>query len=272
MPGESDLPQDIRRLARLQAITISDTRWNHDVSILISRLQEISGRYLIYEKIKRNGLKLFIVAFGLLITLLFIFFSETKLNAIDQLKKLSVDLSADSSPEDIGTAIKSILRFSAGTNLKPMELNFAVSKLKTILKTEDRQLRSVRRAALEAIREIRNGDIEQDFLDGSLEAADLVSVLLANTSLRNVSFKKLFLIQTDFRGANLSGSNFSNSFIRNVKFHDAKLENAVLANADWFNALGISENQLRSVKNPLPCPKVSGRFSPNAFHEYLSHN
>ena len=44
MPGERELPESLRRLARLQAIELSDRRWEHDLAQLLSVLRAAGVR------------------------------------------------------------------------------------------------------------------------------------------------------------------------------------------------------------------------------------
>lgn len=44
MPGETDLPDDIRALARFQAVTLSDRAWKTDLARLIDALDPLIGR------------------------------------------------------------------------------------------------------------------------------------------------------------------------------------------------------------------------------------
>jgi hypothetical protein len=43
MPSEADLPDDLKILARRQAIDLSDTRWDYDVDRLLNRVAETAG-------------------------------------------------------------------------------------------------------------------------------------------------------------------------------------------------------------------------------------
>jgi hypothetical protein len=43
MPGEGDLPEELKLLARRQAIDLTDTRWDYDVEQLLNRIAETSG-------------------------------------------------------------------------------------------------------------------------------------------------------------------------------------------------------------------------------------
>jgi hypothetical protein len=51
-----------------------------------------------------------------------------------------------------------------------------------------------------------------------------------------------------------------------VQFSGADLAGANFAGADWFNALGLTREQIRAVRGPLlACPR-----SVDEFHEFLS--
>lgn len=43
MPGEADLPEELKILARRQAIDLSDARWDYDVEQLLNRVAETTG-------------------------------------------------------------------------------------------------------------------------------------------------------------------------------------------------------------------------------------
>jgi len=44
MPAEDALPQDLKRLARLHALELSDTRWDYDVDRLANAIRNLTGR------------------------------------------------------------------------------------------------------------------------------------------------------------------------------------------------------------------------------------
>lgn len=130
-------------------------------------------------------------------------------------------------------------------------------------KPDGRAGRSRLFSAIKALATRRLGDY---FHDRELEQADLVGIDFGDSDLSGVSFRKAFLIMSDFSKANLRGADFSVSQIRNVQFAGADLAGANLADADWFNALGLTREQLSIARRPLlRCPR-----STDEFHQFLS--
>src|SRR5262249_31710862 len=109
-------------------------------------------------------------------------------------------------------------------------------------------VRKVRELTLGVLRASTQGRLAQCFQNGQLATPDLHRVNFAGEALLNVSFRKCFLVKVSFQGCDLSRTTFAGAWIRNVDFADANLSDADLTDADWFNALGLTQSQLRSVR------------------------
>jgi hypothetical protein len=151
----------------------------------------------------------------------------------------------------------------------------ALTQLKFAL-TEDvggapvsESVRGLRKAFVEAIKTLAVKDLGDYFRDGSLCSLDLVRLDLRGKRLRSVRFDRAFLLETDFSGADLAEASFVGCYIRNVNFADANLEGVDFSHADWFNARGLTKEQLRCARREtlLPCP--GGR---TGCKQYLARN
>lgn len=115
--------------------------------------------------------------------------------------------------------------------------------------------RAMRKELIIALRKLTGDSIKPLFQAGDLEGEDLVGMDFSGLDLSGVSFREAFLIGTNFAGADLCGADFTGSWIRNVRFEGARLDGTNLTGADWFNAIGLSVQQLRSAFGQLlACP------------------
>ena len=126
--------------------------------------------------------------------------------------------------------------------------------------------REVRRLTLNVLRMSASAGLAECFKDGEFEHLDLYGMNFAGERLAGISFKASFLVASSFQECDLSAATFAGSWIRNVNFAGAVLSGADMTDADWFNALGLTENQLRSVQSRtlLDCPPDIP-----AMHHYL---
>ena len=117
-------------------------------------------------------------------------------------------------------------------------------------------VREVRRLALDVIKLFAQGKLGRCFKDGALECLDLYGMNFASEELSGISFRNCFLVEADFRGSQLAHASFAGAYLRNVNFAEADLSGADLTDADWFNALGLTESQLRLVQRDtlINCP------------------
>ena len=129
-----------------------------------------------------------------------------------------------------------------------------------------RRARDLRRFAFHVLRDCAPGDLETVLRANGLQDVDLFTFDFSRQALDGVSFRGSFLLEADFRAAALRGASFRDAWIRNADFADASLEDADFSGADWFNALHLTEPQLRAVRVGTllaPPPDVA------AMHEYL---
>lgn len=126
--------------------------------------------------------------------------------------------------------------------------------------------RGIRAEIFTGLAEILSRDLSAYFQDGTLETLDLYGMNFSGLRLENVSFSSTFLVAANFKGAALQGCDFSYSSLRNVDFTGATLTDVDFANADWFNASGLTAQQLSNAKKEtlLPCPRDR-----DSLHSYL---
>jgi serine/threonine protein kinase len=127
-------------------------------------------------------------------------------------------------------------------------------------------VREVRKLALDLVKGLAQGNLGLYFQEHELEYLDLYGMDFGTEQLSGLSFRGSFLVEANFQGSHLIRSSFRGAYIRNASFGEADLTHADLTDADWFNALGLTERQLRQVQHAtlLACP-------PNvqAMHTYL---
>ena len=58
MPSSPDLPDELKSLARRQAVELSDTRWHHDVGALVATLEQLSAAARERERMEQERLRL----------------------------------------------------------------------------------------------------------------------------------------------------------------------------------------------------------------------
>jgi hypothetical protein len=101
----------------------------------------------------------------------------------------------------------------------------------------------------------------RDFEDGDLYGFDF-----GNSDLSGLSFKGSFLVEARFHGI-LTDANFTGVYIRNADFRGTSLSNTDFSSADWFNATGLTADQLKIARTEtlIDCPP-----DVKAIHRYLS--
>jgi class 3 adenylate cyclase len=168
-------------------------------------------------------------------------------------------------------AIRALHGYVQTRDLNDPARELAIAKLQAFLfqdlgaEAVSSGVRTVRQEVLVAIRALATRDLGDYFRDGEFEGQDLYGMNFRDAKLSGVSFKEAFLVESDFSGAVLRGANFAGCHLRNARFHGADLTGADLSGADWFNAPGLTADQLRGAKQPLPpCPQ-----STEEFHRYL---
>ena len=137
----------------------------------------------------------------------------------------------------------------------------------------DTASRAIRKALFEAILKIRGGDVHAEFSQGDLANIDLVGIDARNANLQGIDLKGAFIIGDDFAGSNLKNVNFASTNLRNARFQNTSLDGAIFADADWFNAQGLTPDQINAVDRTglRLCPSApGGSYSERAFIEYAN--
>jgi serine/threonine protein kinase len=109
-------------------------------------------------------------------------------------------------------------------------------------------IRKVRKAALDVLKVAMQGHLDRCFRTQEFEDLDLYQMNFAFERLGGFSFRGCFLVEASFQGSDLTGASFSGAYIRNVNLAEAGLVEADFTDADWFNALGLTEAQLKAVR------------------------
>jgi serine/threonine protein kinase len=127
--------------------------------------------------------------------------------------------------------------------------------------------RAVRKQTLEVLTASTGGDLGALFNADELEHLELYGMDFAAAQFAGMRFNGCFLVGSNFRGSNLAGACFEGASIRNVDFAEANLSDADFTDADWFNALNLTESQIRGVSMHTlqACPADE-----QAMHRYLT--
>lgn len=127
-------------------------------------------------------------------------------------------------------------------------------------------VRRLRQEIFESIKALAPEPLGSYFGHGELEGMDLYGFDFSGVDLRNVSLRDAFLVEADFAEANLDHADFTRSYVRNAKFSRAYMAGADLTDTDWFNALGLTEEQLAAAQ-PATVTACPGNLE--ALQEYL---
>jgi serine/threonine protein kinase len=129
-------------------------------------------------------------------------------------------------------------------------------------------VRETRRLALELLRLASRDNLLVYLQPDDLKYLDLWNMDFSRLKLTGFRFDRSFLIETSFEGSDLTHDAFTGAWIRNVNFTNADLAEVDFTDADWFNALGLTKKQLRSVRleTLMPCPATEVRL-----REYLDN-
>jgi hypothetical protein len=182
-----------------------------------------------------------------------------------------INLSNSHSSENAIAAMLGIALVSEDTSEREAIAAIFKEKLKhQPTRNFDSTARGIRRSLMQALIKIRKFNVRDDFLGGELSNSDLVAMDFKNVDARGVDFSRSILLASDFRGADLRGANFSSAGLRSVQFRNADLRGAVFAGADWFNAIGLSKEQMQTIEitGMKACPTGSdGEYSKDSFIE-----
>jgi uncharacterized protein YjbI with pentapeptide repeats len=278
MPSPKELPEALQEIGRRHAVELRHARWNDDVAKLVERIEDllVSRRSVPVAKalrvirrhrwlpgLLRGGAVVSLVTIAVLLGYATYRYATTSderaiISAADQVRY--------ENPEEQTLGALIAIRTTVVRANDPELTNLAVTRLKSVVLTSDDKTdkgRRIRKAAMETIKTLRNGNLTLDFSGNDLQAADLVDVDLRRTNLRGVSLEDAFLLRTDFSGSDLTGSNLSGAYVRNADFSGVTLTGADVTALDWFNADGFSLSQLKTVvlTTLAGCPKDATRAS-----------
>jgi hypothetical protein len=180
-------------------------------------------------------------------------------------ERIAVRLGFEKSEPDVLSAIDELKQYARRSSSPRITDQVAKQLRPLVLSHSDTtsKARQIRKAAIEAIKIIRENRMRLDFSDGLIEA-DLPEVDLSGADLSGVNLSGSFLMGSDFAHSSLIGANLSDADLRNVNFAGADLTNTNLSNADWFNALGLTRDQIYSTwdGSAPPCPDLHQKNFP----------
>jgi Pentapeptide repeats (9 copies) len=127
-------------------------------------------------------------------------------------------------------------------------------------------VRELRNSVLSLLKQAAEGRLCQCFKETDLEGLDLYGMDFAGADLTGLSLRRGFLVGSVFRESSLAEASFAGASIRNVDFKNADLAGVDFTDADWFNASGLTEEQLVAARRETlrPCPEDLGPM-----HDYL---
>jgi uncharacterized protein YjbI with pentapeptide repeats len=293
MPRASDVPDEIRDFTVRQAFVLSAGSWKDDVEALAARIEAAFAERAIgnagppgaFERLRRRLIPNPRAWRLLQWTALAVVFAAAlaggyrgiqfyRTRDLRNVQGLARDLRYELPLETVVGAMSNLQTF-AGRSDDASVTNAAVAHLKTLVVKHDDTTdkgREIRQRALEAIKALRHNDLTSDFSGDDLTSADLVGVDLSRTSLKGVRFARGFLLRTNFAAADLTGADLSATWVRNADFGAATMAGADISEMDWFNAVGLTAEQLRSVDRStlVPCPKDdNGQFTERGFRKRL---
>lgn len=187
------------------------------------------------------------------------------------ISSLGRQISSTEPDNEVLQAISALAQYAEAKH-SAQQTDLAVQQLKAALVRPNPPSRLVTKALIESIKTLRNADLHSEFSHGELQRKDIVNVDLSNTDLRGIRFDGAFMIETDLRGADLGGASFTKALVRNIDFAGSTMYGTDMTGADWFNAGGLTLDQLSNAKKGtvLPCPKSHGAFGEAGFQEFLT--
>lgn len=263
-----EFSSDEKRIEALQAMLGYDRERASDVVAKVK--SDINVEHFVENQEAGRKAWLVIVSAVLIALTVIAYFASNKLEAGEKRSNLEIQgivnrLGFEKSEPDVLSAIDDLRKY-ASANHSPPVADEIVDHLRPLVVSHSDtspKARHIRKAAFEAIKAIRNNSMKSDFTGGLVEA-DLVDVDLRGADLSGVNLSGSFLMGTDLRNSNLIGANFTDTNIRNVNLSGADLTNVNLTNSDWFNALGVTRDQLLSTygNTASPCPGPASKKSP----------
>ncbi len=128
--------------------------------------------------------------------------------------------------------------------------------------------RTKRREILELDLDITNRNLKNAFSNDFFSSSDFVGVNFSKANLSQQDFSDAFLLVDHFDDADLTGTNFQDADIRFDDFRQTTLTGANFKGADWFDASGLTKDQISSLRDngADPCPgKNHEQFDEAAF-------
>jgi hypothetical protein len=186
---------------------------------------------------------------------------------------LGQQISPNKPDNEVLQAISALVQYTEAKH-SAQQTDLAVGQLKLALARPNPPSRLVMKALIESIKKLRNSDLHSEFSHGELQEKDIVDADLSNADFRGVKFDGAFMIETDLRGADLGGASFAKALIRNIDFAGSKMYGTDMTDADWFNARGLTFDQLSNLKKGtvLPCPTIRGAFTEAGFQKFLTRS
>jgi hypothetical protein len=128
-------------------------------------------------------------------------------------------------------------------------------------------VRELRKSVLSLLKDATDSHLCQCFKETDLEGLDLYGMDFAGADLTGLSFRRSFLVESVFRESLLAQASFRSAFLRNVNFENAHLTGVDFTDADWFNASGLTEQQLAAARRETlrACPENADQM-----HKHLS--
>ena len=260
VPSADQLPENLKSLARRQAIELRHAAWSTDVKRLADQIRNLPA-----ERAHRGRWrpKTVFFAASLLILLLAGFGVYRAVRYMAAAPEREIDVIADQiryeNPEEKVLGAVQSVRDTVVKHQNPELTTRAVARLKLVVLTKSDATskgRHIRKAALETIKVLRGHDLTIDFHGDDLKEADLVEVDLSRTRMKGLNLSGAFLLSCDFSGADLSGANLSDAFIRNGIYDGVDITRANMASVDWFNARGFTDGNLGTAdrRNVMSCP------------------
>jgi serine/threonine protein kinase len=128
-------------------------------------------------------------------------------------------------------------------------------------------VRELRQQVMALIKSATQGNFGRCFDTQDLEFLDLYGMNFDSGDLTGLSFRGCFLVEASFQGSRLGGTCFARSCLRNANFANAELAETDFTDADWFNAIALTELQLKAVR---PDTLIDSPASMREMHEYLA--
>lgn len=168
----------------------------------------------------------------------------------DRTKLFSVIFSSNDPNESI-SAIDKLTKIAIKEKRVDDEV---ISILKKVIDNTDWKYRSVHAKAIESLKVLLNNDFSHNIGD-ELESGDFAESDFSGTNLSNLSMRNAFLVNSNFRNANLTNVDLEGADLRGALLNGAIVNHANLRKVDWFNASGLSQEQIIStISNIEKCP------------------